>query len=205
MRARAWLFIPLGWAISCGGRYLETGETSYEVAGGTSSVGGSVSTQGGKSSGSAGKAPGGKGGAGAGGNAKGGTMNTGVAGSCACDPIACAPGYSPVPNAGGCCFHCEVDLARCATARENHAQFRRQVIEKYSSLGCQVDSYCSLYYEMNQCGSFCGVAMPTRLLKELDAVLNADAEQNCWADCPPIPTPPCEPPSVPLCRDGVCR
>lgn len=207
MRARgAWLLIPLVGAIfSCGGRYLETGETSYEVAGSTSSVGGSFSTQGGKNSGSAGRATGGKPGAGAGGSAKGGAPSVGGTGACACDPIACAPGYLTVRDATGCCFHCELDLMRCSAAREDHARLRSDLLEKYNSVGCQVDSDCIIYYEMNLCGSFCGVVVPTQQYNNLDANLTSYAAENCWGDCPPLPIPPCEPPTAPLCLGGVCR
>jgi hypothetical protein len=205
MRARGvWLLIPLSWAVSCGGRYLEPGEASYDVAGNTSTVGGG-STQAGKpgsgSAASAGKASGGKGGT----ATSGGAGNVGVGGACACDPIDCALGYVQVPNEGACCFRCELDLTKCNAARADYASFRQELLIKYSSTYCQLASDCSIYYEMNACGSRCGIPIPTVVLEDLDTNLSVYAKERCAADCPPTPTPPCEPPAAPFCAEGACR
>jgi hypothetical protein len=211
MRARGvWLLIPLSWAVSCGGRYVEPGEASYDVAGTTSTVGGSASTQAGKTgTSSAGKASGGKGGTGASGSkggsgASSGTGAVGVAGACACGPVACAPGYVAVPTEEACCFRCELDLTKCNAARADYARFRQELLDKYSSTYCQVPRDCGIYYESNACGSHCGIPVPTVVIKDLDTNLNTYAKQLCSEDCPPTPVPPCAAPRAPFCAEGAC-
>jgi hypothetical protein len=193
MRARGvWLLLPLSWAVSCGGRYLEPGETTYAVGGSSNTQGGSATAQAGKS-GSGPKA---------GSGGKGGAPSTG--GGCACDPIACAVGYVQVKNPNDCCSHCELDASACARARQDYAEFKRQLLDKYSSVYCYASTECGIYYEANRCGSSCGIPIFAGLLKDLDANLTNYANANCPADCPPVPIPPCEPPAGPLCLEGAC-
>jgi len=192
---------------SCGGRYLEAGDTSYDVAGGPNATGGSASQAGGKSGTGGSKA--GRAGAGSvggttastGGTA-GGKAGASGGGGCACDPIGCAPGYRRVPNADGCCYHCEKDDSMCDVARQDYAQFRAAVVAKYNSLGCRIDSECTVYYDSNACGSSCGVPVPAAFLQEVDSILTGYTTCN---DCPPVPIPPCEPPALPRCVANRCQ
>ena len=194
------------------------------------STGGTVSI-GGKSTGIGGKATG-MGASPAGGTfASAGTTSAG--GGCACPIIDCAPGYRLVPNVNGCCYHCESvcnqmacpDIAcgpgshweqlagqccptcvqdSCVAQRANYQVFRQQLIDKYSSLGCMTDSDCTLYYEKNQCGYGCGVAMPVTAIKNLDSSLQSYAQQNCSPNCMNA-VPPCEPQEPPTCWKGWCE
>jgi hypothetical protein len=154
-------------------------------------------------------------------------------GGCACDPIACAPGYAIVPNGDGCCFHCESVCSNvlcpniacgsgshlevlagqcCATCvqdnceaqREGYRTIRREMLEKYSTLGCMTDTDCTLYYEKNQCGVGCGIAVPTAALRNLDSNLQNYAQTSCSPSCM-FPVPPCEPPAPARCVRGLCQ
>ena len=205
---------------ACGGRYLETGDPSYDVAGSASASGGTSSgasqaqagkSAGGKVSGTGGRADGGSGVggslAGAGTGAAGATSSAGTAGGCAvaCPLLSCPVGYGFVRDADGCCYHCELDLAACKEQRIDYQRYREQVIEKFSSVGCQVASDCSVYYEKNNCGSGCGIAIPTQLVQELDATLTSFAQSTCAPACPNEPTPPCDSLGAPSCVSGFCQ
>src|ERR1041384_4695768 len=120
MRARGiWLLIPVSWAVSCGGRYLEPGEANYDVAGTTSASAGSSSQSGKGNVGSSGKGSGGAAATGGKGGASSGSSSVG--GGCACGPVGCGPGYVAVPSPGECCLHCELDLAKCNQGRQDYA------------------------------------------------------------------------------------
>jgi hypothetical protein len=251
MRARLALCIALPVFVSaaCGGRLIEngndyggstgTGGTSSDGAtsstgatshrGGRAGVGGAVSTggkaTGGSFSNSSGTSAGGA-------VATAGAFSTG--GRCACDPIfACPPGYLTVPNADGCCSHCEslcnnvmcpgiacasgshLEQApgqccpncvpdSCAVQQKSYQDFRQQLVDKYSSLGCMTNSDCTVYYEKNQCAVGCGIAMPSAALANLDGNLQSYAQNNCSPNCV-IPTPPCDGNPTPICLHGLCE
>lgn len=228
MRRRViWVIVPLGWALSCGGRFDQTAAGDDDTAGVSSGQGGSAPARAGAppqggvvgkagasnraGSGAIGKAGSAAGGAygtagaygaggkaiGAGGKAIGGGVSTtggfGQGGECACDPVACAPGYIEVPSPGSCCFHCEPDPLDCRTQRQRYLTMRTQMIEKYSTIGCSKNSDCTYYYEKNACGAQCGVPMALSVVQELSSYLDALAQMTCNAACPPSPTPPCDP------------
>lgn len=163
-----------------------------------------------------------------------GTAGSSAAGgACACPDIDCGPGSRPVPNPNGCCFHCEATCAgvmcptiacgsgshpemvpgqcclicvqdNCEKQRAIYQDFRRQLIEKYSSNGCMIDSDCSIYYEKNQCAVGCGIPMPTAALSDFDSNLQSFAQQTCSAMCP-LHIPPCVPPMAASCVFGRCQ
>jgi hypothetical protein len=212
MRRRVgWLIVPFCWALACGGRFEKTtqqgddddvGGVSTGQGGSVQPNAGSVSLGGATGKGGAisrgGKKPtGGK--AGTGGAVGTGGTTIGVGGGCACDPIACAPGYLIVPDPNGCCYHCEIDVKSCAVQREKYLAFRTMLIEKYSSIGCTSDADCSLFYEKNACGfSSCPVSLPNSMFQNLESNLDSYAQMLCNPACPPTPEPPCdvEPPAV---------
>ena len=210
------------------GASTNRGATSSTGAG--PSTGGSVST-GGKPTGIGGKATG-IGASPSGGTfASAGTTSAG--GGCACPVIDCVPGYRLVPNVNDCCYHCESvcnqmacpgiacgsgshleQLAgqccptcvqdSCASQRANYQVFRQQLIDKYSTLGCMTNGDCSVYYEKNQCGLGCGIAMPAAALNDLDRNLQTYAQQYCSPNCM-SPIAPCEPQLPPSCFKGWCE
>jgi hypothetical protein len=249
MRARLALCLALSVLISgaCGGRLIEngndyggatgsggspsdgatssTGATSHR--GGRAGVGGTVAT-GGKATGgtfsSSGTSSGGA-------IPIAGTFSTG--GGCACEPIACRPGYIIVPNPNGCCVHCESACSNvacpgvacasgshlemlagqccpiciqdsCETQRASYQAFRQQLVDKYSTLGCMTNSDCTVYYEKNQCAVGCGIAMPSAALGNLDSNLQSYAQNSCNPNCM-NPIPPCDANPTPVCFHGLCE
>lgn len=237
---------------ACGGRLVKGGEddgfgADTGTGGGSSSgattsrgatsstgartgTGGTVSA-GGKSTGIGGKSTG------VGGSPAGGTFGVagtpGSGGACACPIIDCAPGYKLVPNANGCCYHCESlcqEVAcpgiacgsgshleqlpgqccpacvqdSCEAQRKNYQSFRQQLIDKYSSLGCMTNSDCTIYYEKTQCGVGCGIVMPSAAINNLDSNLQSYAQTSCSPGCM-NPIPPCDAPAPPVCFKGWCE
>ena len=160
-----------------------------------------------------------------------GTTSSG--GGCVCPIIQCAPGFNLVPDPNGCCFHCESQCERvmcpgiacgpgshlealdgqccptcvqdsCVAQRAAYTQFRDQVMEKYSSLGCKADSDCSYIYEKNNCALGCAMPVPARVTREVDELLRTYAQQNCDPNCM-LPSPPCVPASEPSCWKYWCE
>ncbi len=210
MRRRiAWVIVPFCWALACGGRFQQTGDGDSD--GGTSTgQGGSAQPKAGTSNtGRAGTtSSGGSKQTGVGGKASGtsGSSPTATAGApvISCDPIACGPNYMPVPDATGC-YHCELDINSCELQRQSYVVFRDQMLGKYGSINCQVDTDCSLYFEKNACGTGCGVALANVGRKELESSLDAYALMACPPACPPPPQVPCGPIASPHCWKGSCE
>jgi hypothetical protein len=207
-RRISWLLVPLCWALACGGRFVQTpgGDDDDDTSTGQ---GGSVPSQAGSVGRSGATSVGGKA-TGIGGKASGGPVGTsgstavGGAPTCACDPILCPSGYQTVPDANGCCYHCELDLKACALQRQAYLEFRQQLLSKYS-YGCMVASDCATYYDKNSCGATsCGIAVATANYKNLVSNLDSYAQMACSPACPPAPEPPCDP-SPPECYKGYCE
>ena len=227
VRRALWLALPWAYVLACGGRFEKTVEGDDQPSAGTSStIGGTSSTSGstGKagsaskagsstSGGSTGRAGstsvGGRAGAGgttsfAGTFGIAGTFATG--GGCACDAIACASPFRAVPNADGCCFHCELDLMACYQAEQGYQAYRAQVIEKYQTLGCKLDSDCGLIYDKNECGAAsCGAPLLSSQIAVVTQMLDAYAQANCSFACPPEPIPPCGARPAPSCVMNRCQ
>lgn len=214
------------------GRSTTMGGTSTGTGGGSN---GGASSKGGRAGTGGGKAAGGA--VGVGGKATGGSFGssgtTSSGGGCACPVIQCVPGYNLVPDADGCCFHCESQCERvmcpgiacgsgshleavpgqccptcvpdsCAAQRANYTQFRDRVIEKYSTLGCMSDSDCAYIYEKNNCVVGCAISIPFGVSNEVDNMLRTYAQENCSPNCM-LPSPPCEPAPQPSCFKGWCE
>jgi hypothetical protein len=223
---------------ACGGRLVREGDDGFSTdsgSGGTSSTGarpgagGAIGTAG-KSTGIGGKTTG------IGGSSTGGVFgvsgSTAAGGGCACPLIDCAPGYRVVPNANGCCYHCESlcdqvvcpGLAcgsgshleqlpgqccptcvydSCGAQRASYEIFRQQLIDKYSSLSCMIDADCTVYYEKNQCAVGCGISLPAAAINFLDSNLQSYAQLNCSPNCV-TPIAPCAPTLPPICFKGWC-
>jgi len=237
VRPAIWLLLALGWGLACGGRYEQTIEGddqpnggSATAAGTTSSIGGSTGKAGGSSrAGSSGKA-GSSGRAGssgkAGGSGRGGTSGvagstslsgtTGVAGSlgtaaaggiCICAEPSCPPPLRAVPNANGCCDHCEADPTECAMATQGYLTYTEQILNKYQALSCMSDSDCGSLFDKNECGVAFGCGEPLLnsqimvVMQELDAY----ARMNCSFACPPRAPPPCPVMLSPKCVMNRCQ
>jgi hypothetical protein len=202
-RRVSWLVVPFCCALACSGRF------EHNVDGGGD---GGVSTgQGGSGQSPAGTSRGGSGPPGAGGKlatagaTMGGASTTGGAstiggavgrsgssgsgGACSCAPIQCVPGYAPVPDVAGCCFHCAPD---CAMQHKAYEAFSQQLIVKYSSLGCDAPADCGLYVETNACGSLCGIPVLRAYWKEVDSALRSYAQMACDPTCPAMLDPSCD-------------
>jgi hypothetical protein len=86
--------------------------------------------------------------------------------------------------------------------RASYSQLRDQLVEKYSSGGCKVDTDCALVFEDNACASNCGTAIPKALADGFASNLDATAAASC-ATCPPPIKPPCAPLAA-VCSNGKC-
>lgn len=153
-------------------------------------------------------------------------------GACACDASACPPGFRPVPDPNGCCFYCEsicnvacpeigcgpgshletrpgqccpvCVVDDCNQQRSLYQDFKKQLVDKYSSFGCMTANDCTMYYEKNQCEAGCGIVMPIAGIAFLDDNLQNYAQQNCSANCS-ISVPPCAPLPPPRCLNNRCQ
>jgi hypothetical protein len=103
--------------------------------------------------------------------------------------------------AGQCCPICIQD--NCATQRATYFQLRQELVDKYSTLGCNIDADCTIYYEKNQCFVGCGIAVPNSALNNLDSNLQSFAQSTCSPTCP-MEVPPCEPRERPRCIEQRC-
>ena len=136
-------------------------------------------------------------------NAEGGAPA--MDGECGCGPGGCATGYVAVPNADGCCFHCEPESV-CEEQRRLYVEFREATFEEQlESGGCETSDDCVLFDDQTGCSPTCSYAIPRNTRRAIDDRLYAYAEKNCSADCPPQPTPPCDPRPSPECVMGVCQ
>jgi hypothetical protein len=158
-----------------------------------------------------------------------GTASTGGT-VCVCPAILCDMGSLPVPNADGCCYHCECNAKLCAAVacpsgshletppgqccpvclqddcaeqRARYFDFKRQLLEKYA-YGCSTASDCTLYYDQSACGADCGSVVWSGALENLQSNLQSYASQNCSAKCM-SPVPPCGVASPPTCFNGRCE
>ena len=120
----------------------------------------------------------------------------------ACPGIACGSGSHLEQLPGQCCPTCVPDS--CVAQRKNYEVFRQQLIDKYSTLGCMVNSDCTIYYEKNQCAVGCGIPMPSAAINNLDSNLQSFAQTTCSPNCM-NPIPPCEAPTPPVCFKGWCE
>lgn len=199
---RRWAWVPVCWAMACGGRFQQGGDDERGLAGASAGGGGSAAEAGTPSR--AGNPSGAGVGPSGGGNV--GTAGFGTGGGCTCDPIECPPGYSLVPAPGGCCFECRIDLASCETQRETYTFYRDAVLRKYAPYACDTAADCTLYYDENECRApLCGVVINAVSRAALDAELNSFARKSCNPECPPVPVPPCVPPPLPLCFSSSCE
>ncbi len=128
---------------------------------------------------------------------------------CECNPmlcpgIACGSGFHLEMLAGECCASCVQDPNDCSKQQALYQDFKKQLVEKYSSYGCKTANDCTVYWDKNQCGAGCGVVMPTAAIPNLDTNLQSYAAQNCSPKCPFV-VPPCEAPAGPFCFNGRCQ
>ncbi len=152
---------------------------------------------------------------------------------CACAPLLCPPSYVPVPNPDGCCYHCEsicnqmacpaigcgsgshletVPGQCCPTCVQDgcdkqqalYQDFKKQLVEKYSTFGCKSANDCTIYWEKNQCGAGCGIAVPSAAVGNLDTNLQSFAQQTCGPNCP-FQVLPCDAPAGPFCFNNRCQ
>jgi hypothetical protein len=177
-----WLLLPMGYALACGGRYERTVEDSGNDVAGSSATGAS-----------------------AGSPNSAGTSNAGgpmMGGDCACDPIACGPGYKTVPK--GCCWECVIDVAACERQRQQYVDFRAETISNQSMNGCMIDADCGLFEDRTGCSPTCPFVIPNSARRGIDDRLYNFAQMTCNRDCPAPSVPPCVPPSAPVCEAGRC-
>jgi hypothetical protein len=230
------LVVLVGLSGACAGRSIRSG--TDDGTGGTDMGSGATTTTGGTGhagtgSSRAGNGSGGtlgKAGTGFGGSvAVAGTTSTGGA-ACVCDTAPCImPGFLPVPDPGGCCYHCECEPRACpgvacafgshlevkagqccpvcvqddcAKQRDSYLDFKRQLLEKYQ-YGCTTDAECTLFYDKSPCSVGCGAPVWTGALGNLQSNLESYSQQNCSDRCQ-APVPPCDAPAAPTCLSGRC-
>ena len=199
------LLVPLCWALACGGRFAQSSAGDDDDDSPPGQAGSAPSRSGssnrGGSSGLSGAHNGGTQAVG-GGLGTSGTTAAGGA-TCNCDPIACSPGFFAVPDANGCCYHCELDLKSCEVQRQSYITFREQLLSRYS-YGCMTASDCAIYYDKNYCGATsCG--FPIVVSNYMNLVTNLETfAKACTRACPPAPEPPCAPSAL-ECISGMCQ
>ncbi len=130
---------------------------------------------------------------------------------CECNPmlcpgIGCASGSHLETRPGECCPGCapDQDQDQCGKQQAVYQDFKKQLVEKYSSYGCKTSNDCTVYYEKNQCGVGCGIVISSAAFNNLDSNLQSFAQQNCSPQCM-RPIPPCEAPAGPFCFNGRCQ
>jgi hypothetical protein len=136
-------------------------------------------------------------------------------------PGACCPSCEPIPCSGACaiftcpsgthleknpaecCPKCVPDpIDTCRKGQQAYAELRKQLIDKYNSIGCRTSRDCTIVYESNRCAPSCGTAFPVTYAESAQQNLRMSAESNC-ATCPLMGTPPCAPSSA-YCVNGAC-
>jgi hypothetical protein len=191
LRPTIWLLLSLGWGLACGGRYEKTVEGDDQPDGG-SSRGGTSGRAGSTSVGGT--------------TSVAGSFGTAASGGvCVChvDPN-CGPTLRAVPNAAGCCQHCELDPMQCAAVEQGYQTFRAQVMQKYQALGCRSDSDCGLFDD--PCGAAsCGTPLLASQLVEVTEMLDSYALANRCGLCPRPPVPPCDFTPAPKCVMSRCQ
>lgn len=194
-------------AAACGGRAIQDGAGGSGAAGASNSTGSANGGSGARAGAGGSATVGAAGGVSAsGGVSAGGVSAAGAAaasGECgSCPDIDCAPGSSPRQLPGWCCPKCLNE--DCAVGRAKYEEFRLQLIDKYSSVGCMLDSDCTYWYESNQCAVRCGFPIPSSTLDNLQSNLESFAAQTCDPECMP-PFPLCPPPPLATCVQGRCQ
>ena len=79
---------------------------------------------------------------------------------------------------------------------------RTQLLDKYGSTPCMIDSECTIAPETNRCVARCGVPLPKATAQFWVQNSTSFADSYCSA-CPPMPPPPCVF-SYPRCIAGKC-
>jgi hypothetical protein len=119
-----------------------------------------------------------------------------------CPGIACGPGSELVYPPDQCCPICQ-STAECDMGRSGYLEFRKQLFEKYSSVGCMQDAECTFLYEGNACSFSCGTPFPVSQVMSAMSNLDSYAKSACL-HCPPQPVPPCAAPPPAACINGRC-
>jgi hypothetical protein len=209
-------------------------EQETESGGGAASAGrGSGPSSGGTTSGAGATSFGGTT-SGAGATSFGGAASGGACSTVKCAALACAPGSSPVFKPGACCAVCTVNCpgacpliecgagtraqtlpgsccptcvadgaAACKMGLSAYASQREAILDKYR-YGCASASECAVIAPVNLCDSGCSyAAVWYGVADSFESNLSNAADMFC-ASCPPMPQPPCTPPSMPRCIDGQC-
>jgi len=124
---------------------------------------------------------------------------------CPCDPSVCPAGYHAELVNGACCPSCVQDplSAVCRSGQANYATTEQQVLEKYHSLSCKVDSDCTAVASVNRCTPGCdAIAVSSSASQLLLDTLNQMALMDCES-CPPPGDNLCVAPT-PRCYAGRC-
>jgi hypothetical protein len=137
------------------------------------------------------------------------------------EPGACCPVCKPGPCTGTCAMpFCPIDshletppgqccpicvpgsTDACRKGQQTYFDIRKQMIEKYSSIGCKTNMDCTIVYETNRCIATCGTAFAVSIAQSAAQNLQSLADANCGSCLPPLP-PPCVPPYA-ACINGRC-
>jgi len=119
-----------------------------------------------------------------------------------CADPKCAAGNHLETPPGTCCPVCVAGPSEaCNKGQQSYQSLRQQLVEKYNSSPCKLDSDCTLVVEQNACVSDCGTAIFAAAVSNYDSNLK-NASADC-ASCPPPDRPPCVF-LVALCSNGQC-
>lgn len=176
------MLAPLAALLACGGRYSSSrhDEPTGE-AGNASSAAGSASSSAGSSS----------------------AAGAGTSPICPCDPPECAPGFTLVSHGKDCCPHCELDVVACQRQTDAYLSYRAELIMRFSSFTCTVDTDCVAFYLQNSCDDSCALTVTAARRAVVDG-LNNYATSNCNPACFSDPKPNCGDTPAPFCADGHC-
>jgi hypothetical protein len=92
----------------------------------------------------------------------------------------------------------------CQVQKQSYADYREQLVAKFSVVGCNQDSDCVAFYNQTSCDSSC-VLTTTGAKRAVVDGLNNFALSNCSSYCLPDVKQDCGDPPPPHCSDGNCE
>lgn len=120
-----------------------------------------------------------------------------------CPEIACDEGTHAETAPGDCCPSCLPDPPdACTQGQKSYADFRAQLLEKYSGTGCKNSAQCGLVKEDNACAFACNIPLPTQTVHSFVDNLASAAASDCSSCAAPAPAR-CES-QVAACVNGKC-
>jgi hypothetical protein len=104
---------------------------------------------------------------------------------------------------GDCCPSCVANPPDpCLKGQQDYAAFRKELFDKYASVGCKNSKDCTLVLENNACAFVCSVPLPITTASNFPPNMAGMATGFC-ATCPSPARITCDP-MTPSCVNGSC-